>query len=88
VKTLKDIKVLLNGILCADNPTDLIKEFQSNIWNNQISNLHPEDEEILKTLAYDLDFYEHNQPLREEDSSYYGADRLFKEITSALEKLM
>lgn len=59
----------------------LISEFQELIWNDDNAN------EILSELAYDLDFYEPNEELRKEDSSYYGDDRLEEEVKLAIQKL-
>ncbi|MBK6730818.1 MAG: hypothetical protein IPG60_07590 [Bacteroidetes bacterium] len=58
-----------------------ICEFQELVWNDENTN------EILSELAYDLDFYEPNDELRKEDSSYYGDDRLEEEIRTAIQKL-
>ena len=69
---------ILNNAL---NRKELIKEFQNLIWNDE------ESIDILKDLAYDLDFYEPNEILRKEDPSYYGDERLEKEIKEVLQKL-
>lgn len=49
--------------------------------NNEESN------EVLRGLAYDLDFYEANEVLRKEDPSYYDDERLEEEIKLAIQKL-
>jgi hypothetical protein len=59
----------------------LISEFQELIWNDE----HPN--EVLSELAYDLDFYEPNEDLRKEDSTYYGDDRLEEELNIVIERL-
>ena len=63
------------------NRKKLISEFQELIWNDENAS------EVLSLLAYDLDFYEPNIELRKEDPSYYGDDRLEKEIKMAIQKL-
>jgi hypothetical protein len=63
------------------NRKNLISEFQELIWNDKNAN------EILSELAYDLDFYEPDEELRKEDSSYYGDNRLEEEIKLAIRKL-
>ena len=63
------------------NRKKLISEFQELVWNDKNSN------KILEELAYDLDFYEQDEHLRKEDPSYYGDERLDKEIKSAIQKL-
>lgn len=64
----------------------LIQEFQESIWSGEI---HKDDPiyEILSELAYDLDFYEPNERLRLEDSSFYGDKRLSSEILAVLKKI-
>jgi len=63
------------------NRKQLISEFQELIWNDENPN------EMLSKLAYDLDFYEPNHEWRKEDLSYYGDERLEKEIKLVIEKL-
>ncbi len=63
------------------NRKRLVSDFQKLIWNDENSN------EILSELAQDLDFYEPNEELRKESSSYYGDDRLEEEIKSAIQRL-
>jgi hypothetical protein len=75
---MKILEKILNDKI---NRKELIKEFQSQIWNNA------EAPEVLKDLAYDLDFYEPNEVLRMEDPSYYGDERLEKEVLTAIQKL-
>lgn len=43
--------------------------------------------EILGALALDLDYYEPDESLRKEDSSFYGEDRLEQEVLQALREL-
>ena len=85
--SLNDVINLLNEILGADDPTALITEFQNKVWETEVTDLTPAQEDILETLAYDLDFYEHNEAMRKESLSFYGADRLKTEILTALQKL-
>lgn len=68
------------------NRKEQIKKFQEVVWNDETI----EDvvlNNILSTVAYDLDFYEPSKNLREESLSYYGDKRLREEINSALVKL-
>lgn len=64
----------------------LIKEFQEIVWNDDSNSDNPAFD-ILCELAYDLDFYEPDEKIRKEDSSYYGDERLQQEIVFALNKL-
>ena len=43
--------------------------------------------EVLLDLAHDLEYYVPDESERKEDSSYYGNDRLLREIRSALSRL-
>lgn len=63
------------------NRKQLIKEFQELIWNGELS-----EDETLSQLAYDLDFYEPDDSLRKEDSSYFGDKHLEEEINEVLKK--
>jgi hypothetical protein len=66
--------------------TNKIKEFQEIVWDDETI----QDEtlnDILSTLAYDFDYYEPDKKMRDEDSSYYGDERLLEEIKKGLEKL-
>lgn len=75
------MEILKKILSDKSNRTLLIKQFQEQIWNEDNSN------EILCNLAYDLDFYEPNEILREEDAVYYGDDKLENEIITVLNKL-
>jgi hypothetical protein len=78
----------LNKILSEREPVriQLIKSFQNEIWDD-VSIKDEVLNEILSTLAYDLDFYEPNEEWRREDPSYYDNNRLEKEIKIAILKL-
>lgn len=64
----------------------LIKQFQEQIWNGH-DRKNERETAILSELAYDLDLYEPDETLRNEDSSYYGDERLEEEIKAALLRL-
>ncbi len=81
------MKILIGILNDKNNRESLIKRFQEYIWNeNPIFNSE-EEENVLSDLAYDLDFYQPDIKIRDEDPSYYGDDRLETEIKTALEKL-
>jgi hypothetical protein len=65
----------------------LLRSFQEYIWNKNPEFQNPEAENILRDLAYDLDFYQSNEKLRSEDASFYGDEKLEMEIELALSKL-
>lgn len=61
-----------------------IRQFQEVIWNRGGEGPYFE---ILGALALGLDYYEPDESLRREDSSFYGEDRLEQEILQALREL-
>lgn len=64
----------------------IINEFQHIIWHSDdLPNSW--EVEILRDLAFDLDFYEPDAKRRAEDVSFYGDERLEDEINAALKKL-
>lgn len=75
------MKILEDILIDKQNRTALIKKFQNLIWDDDNAN------EVLLTLAYDLDFYEPNYDIRKDDIVYYGDERLETEIKIALQKL-
>ncbi|WP_126972914.1 hypothetical protein [Gynurincola endophyticus] len=88
MKSTIEIIESLHKIILEREPIrmELIKSFQNKVWEDESI----KDEtlnEILSGLAYDLDFYEPNEDWRNEDPSYYGDDRLEKEIRIAIQKL-
>lgn len=80
------MEILYRIINEKNNRELLIKEFQENIWDTD-PNLNDIEYELLSTLAYDLDFYEPNEIFRNEDSSYFGDEKLEELINEALEKI-
>ena len=84
-KRLEDIYSDLENILNNKNERiQGIKDFQSFILEELCNSYNNEIDECLSDLAFDLDYYENNKEIRKESLSYYGEDRLYKEITDAL----
>jgi hypothetical protein len=82
------LKELLCETLCSSGEERIkaLKEFQNIVWNE--TSIKDEDiNDLLTDAAYIFDFYEPNEEWRKEDPSYYGDERLEKEIKSAIEKL-
>ena len=79
---------LLDEARKEDSPLKvIIEEFQEKIWN---CNPDPTNEKIwniLRDLAYDLDYYEPNKSFRDEDPSFYEDDRARDEISKSIEKI-
>jgi hypothetical protein len=70
-----------------DNKPDrerLISDFQQNIWDDKIYSENDKIQEVLRDLAYDLDFYEPDEKLRQESPSFYGDERVETEILDAI----
>lgn len=65
----------------------LIFEFQRIYLNENLYNIDESEFEILSELAIDLDFYEPDITIRKQDPSYYGDERLEKEIHEAIKKI-
>lgn len=63
-----------------------IQKLQDIIWNDE-SIQKDILNDILGDIAYDLDFYEPNEKWRDENSSYYGDERLEEVLKIALRKL-
>ena len=82
------MREILEQILKSEGPKRerLIKEFQQKVWNGA-DDFSVSGSEALAELAYDLDFYESDENARREDSSFYGDERLEREIRRALERL-
>ena len=66
---------------------ELIKAFQEKVWNEEDYSSDDRVNEVLSELAYDLDFYQPNKSLKKESPSYYGQERLEKELTEAIDKI-
>ena len=88
--TRSDMTALLLRILeQAEERDRRIGEFQQYVWHTRETPLEFNEEEwgVIVDLAYDLDFYEPNPDWRREDTSYYGEERLIREIHESLAKL-
>lgn len=85
---INKLKELLDEALSSSQEKRIkaIKDFQNIVWDD--TSIQDEElNDILTDTAYILDFYEPNEEWRKEDPSYYGDDRLEKEIKIAIQKL-
>jgi hypothetical protein len=64
----------------------IIGEFQREVWHGQVAG-PPEFIEVLRDLAYDLDYIEPDPAPRLEDESYQGLDRAETEIRRVLARI-
>ncbi len=66
---------------------ELVSKFQTVVWEGLDPSLPAAVREVLRELAYDLDFFEASPTTRAEDGSYYGHRRLEEEVRAALVRL-
>jgi hypothetical protein len=64
-----------------------VSRFQEEVWHGGGSDIRAEVFDLLRELAYDLDYFEVDPAVRKEDGTYYGHKRLVDEIRSTLRKL-
>ncbi len=67
----------------GDLPAD-VQTFQQTVWNDKETILNEHVDGIIRTLAYDLDYYEADPVSREENSSFFGEGEALDLIRSAL----
>ncbi len=73
----------LRGVLEEpDRRLEHIKTFQRLIWEHEDLGLDPEEDEILRDLALDLDDYRSRGEL--DDPVYYGDERLERDVQSVI----
>ncbi|RFM26760.1 hypothetical protein [Deminuibacter soli] len=78
---------ILNAILLSkSNRKELIRLFQQNVWDDKIE-FNTLEQECLREIAYDLDFYEPDERLRNQDVNYYDDSELERRIKIVLKKL-
>ena len=61
---------------------EIIKAFQDEVWANAEQFLSAPLDDVLRDLAYDLDFYEPDPGKRAEDRAYFG-DEQFRDLVRA-----
>jgi hypothetical protein len=69
--------------------SEAIAQFQAAVWksNDWEVGLSRADVEVLRDLAYDLDYYEPDIAARAQSWSFFGEERAIEEITQALAQL-
>jgi hypothetical protein len=87
VATLVDL--LESAVRDLARLSSAVAEFQAAVRSASDDDLvmTPDQRELIRDLAYDLDYFEPDASLRAESSSYFGADGAIDEIRQALEKL-
>jgi hypothetical protein len=66
---------------------EIVAKFQAKVWEGLDPTLSPNVRDVLRDLAYDLDFFEMPRDVRSEDATLYGHKRLEREILDAFAKL-
>jgi hypothetical protein len=66
--------------------TEQVRLFQECVWDGLIG-MSSEASDILRELAYDLDFFVADESERSEDARYFGPDRARQLINKALMRL-
>jgi hypothetical protein len=64
-----------------------ISRFQEFVWQGRDPSVPSQIFDVLREVAYDLDFFEVDPNVRQEDASYYGHRKAEEEIRVALRKL-
>jgi hypothetical protein len=70
-----------------DRRLEHVKSFQTAVWDSERLDADAAAIEVLRDLAYDLDFFEPDDRARAADPALYGHARLEAEVGSALERL-
>lgn len=79
--------VLKEILLKEVEKQQLIKAFQDRVWNGKDYSSNQKVNEILLELAYDLDYYQPKESFRKQSPSYYGQERLEKELSEAINRI-
>jgi hypothetical protein len=81
------LRSMLAQILSEDAPAGRlrqIKAFQTEVWSESDTLVSPQLDELLRDLAYDLDFYEPHAARRAEDRAFIGDDDLESLVRAGL----
>lgn len=81
------IELLVQVLRDRARRVDHVKRFQELVWASEILDAAPDRVQLLRDLAYDLDFFEPDEQIRADDPAFYGDARLEEEIRSALRRL-
>jgi hypothetical protein len=81
------VRILQQAILQPSKLQSLIGEFQTIVWNSPIEEEAGDEWGVFSDLAYDLDFFEPDERIRQEDPVLFGEDRAIEEIMAALRRL-
>ena len=75
--------------IAEDAPSRMsaMAEVQRLVWSGGVDQLPPNAQNILRDLAYDLDFFEPNEQVRAQSPALYGPERLEEEIRSTVRQL-
>jgi hypothetical protein len=88
-ESLNAIVIRLNYLL--EHPAELpnaVPELQQAIWEGGGDPNEESQWEVLRDLAYDLNYYQPSPRIRSKENWLFGEDRALEEIRQALGKLM
>ena len=86
--TLQELIDLLESALGDPfHRAEIAARFRAIVWEGLDPSLPKAAQEVLRELAYDLDFFEPRRDVRAAVSSSHGPERLEREIREALKKL-
>jgi hypothetical protein len=77
---------LTQALVDRDRLPTAITEFQAKIWRDEVAG-PPDVIELLRDLAYDLDYVEPDPAVRIEDESFQDLDRAEREIRQVLSRI-
>jgi hypothetical protein len=81
--TPRELYQLLVEIALAPDPQPAIGRLQTVVWGAEADSLGA-NEELLRELAHDLDYFVPDPRARAWDASYYGLDRLSDVVAAAM----
>lgn len=67
--------------------SNFLKEFQLKVLNSKIISKDAHVENLIRDLAYDLDYYEPDEIKRKEEPSFFGDEKAVELVTEAYNKL-
>jgi hypothetical protein len=64
-----------------------LKEFQLKVLNSEVISKNANVENLIRELAYDLDYYEQDEKKRQEEPSFFGDEKAVELVIEAYNKL-
>src|SRR6478752_7369587 len=80
------LELLKDAFMAPKRLPHCVEELQQLVWTEKVDG-SPEELDVLRDLAYDLDYFEADAARRGEDPSFVDEERACQEIRLALQKL-